>query len=117
MSEKVSSWFRKERTEGLTDGIFAMVMTILVLSLVVPTITGPNASATLQADIGGLLPDLFAYVITFIFLGVLWISHQNMFSHIENIDLKTTWINLLLLLSVGLAPFSTRCLADTLCSP
>jgi uncharacterized membrane protein len=107
---KVSSWFRKDRTEGLTDGIFATVMTILVLSLVVPTITGPNASTTLQADVYGLLPNLFAYIITFIFLGVLWISHQNMFSHIENIDLSVTWINLLLLLSVGLAPFSTALL-------
>ncbi|MGE5575173.1 MAG: TMEM175 family protein, partial [Ignavibacteria bacterium] len=86
------------------------VMTILVLSLVVPTISGPNASATLQADLYGLIPDLFAYIITFIFLGVLWISHQNMFNHIENIDLKTLWINLLLLLSVGLAPFSTALL-------
>ncbi len=110
MEKKVSSWFRKDRTEGLTDGIFATVMTILVLSLVVPTISGPNASETLQADIYGLIPDLFAYIITFIFLGVLWISHQNIFSHIDNLDLKLLWINLLLLLSVGLAPFSTALL-------
>ena len=110
MTKKVSSWFRKDRTEGLTDGIFATVMTILVLSLVVPTISGPNASETLQADIYGLIPDLFAYIITFIFLGVLWISHQNIFSHIDNLDLKLLWINLLLLLSVGLAPFSTALL-------
>ena len=109
MSKK-GSWFKKDRAEGLTDGIFATVMTILVLSLVVPTITGPNASATLQADVLGLVPDLFAYIITFVFLGVLWISHQNMFSHIENVDLKTLWINILLLLSVGLAPFSTALL-------
>lgn len=68
---KVSSWFKKDRTESLTDGIFATVMTILVLSLVVPTITGPNTSATLQSDILGLLPDLVSYIITFIFLGVL----------------------------------------------
>jgi uncharacterized membrane protein len=110
MNKKASSRFRKDRTEGLTDGIFATVMTILVLSLVVPTITGPNASTTLQADLYGLIPNLFAYIITFIFLGVLWISHQNIFGHIENIDLKTLWINLLLLLSIGLAPFSTALL-------
>ncbi len=109
MSKKESR-FRKDRTEGLTDGIFATVMTILVLSLVVPTITGPNASATLQSDLYALIPDLFAYIITFIFLGLLWISHQNMFHHIENIDLKTLWINIILLLSVGLAPFSTALL-------
>ena len=110
MSEKVSSWFRKERIEALTDGLFATVMTILVLSLVVPTVTGPNASATLQADVYGLIPDLFAYTVTFIFLGVLWISHQNMFSHIVTIDLRVLWINILLLLSVALSPFSTALL-------
>ena len=104
------SWFKKDRTEALTDGIFATVMTILVLSLVVPTITGSNASSTLQADIANLLPDLFAYVITFLFLGVLWVSHQNMFIHIETVDLRTLWINILLLLSVGLAPFTTALL-------
>lgn len=110
MTEKVSSWFRKDRTESLTDGIFATVMTILVLSLVVPTVTGPNASATLQADVYNLIPDLLAYIVTFIFLGVLWISHQNMFSHIEIIDLRVLWINIFLLLSVALAPFSTALL-------
>jgi uncharacterized membrane protein len=110
MSEKVSTWFRRDRTEALTDGIFATVMTILVLSLVVPTVTGPNTSATLQVDIYNLIPDVLAYIITFIFLGVLWISHQNMFSHIITIDLKTLWINILLLLSVALSPFSTALL-------
>jgi uncharacterized membrane protein len=110
MNKKVFSRFRKDRVEGLADAIFATVMTILVLSLVVPTITGPNASATLQADILGLVPDLLAYIITFIFLGVLWISHQNMFEHIENIDLRTLWVNILLLLMVGLTPFSTALL-------
>jgi uncharacterized membrane protein len=110
MSKKGSSWFRRDRTEALTDGLFATVMTILVLSLVVPTVTGPNTAATLQADVYGLIPDVLAYIVTFIFLGVLWISHQNMFSHIITIDLRTLWVNILLLLSVALAPFSTALL-------
>lgn len=102
--------FSKDRAEALTDGIFATVMTILVLSLVVPTITGPNASATLRADLYALIPDMFAYIITFIFLGVLWISHQNIFSHIEKVDRRLLWVNILLLLSVALSPFSTALL-------
>jgi uncharacterized membrane protein len=109
-AKKGSSRFKKDRAEALSDGLFATVMTILVLSLVVPTITSPNIEGTLEADLMGLLPDLFAYIITFIFLGVLWISHQNMFSHIENIDLGILWVNILLLLSVGLTPFSTALL-------
>jgi uncharacterized membrane protein len=107
---KASYGFTRKRIEALADGLFATVMTILVLSLVVPTITGPNAEATLEADLIGLLPDFFAYIITFIFLGVLWISHQNMLSHIEVVDLKVIWINILLLLSIALTPFSTALL-------
>jgi uncharacterized membrane protein len=107
---KASYGFTRDRIEALADGLFATVMTILVLSLVVPTITGPNAEATLEADLYGLLPDFFAYIITFIFLGVLWISHQTMLSHIEIVDLKVLWINILLLLSIALTPFSTALL-------
>ncbi len=109
MTKKVSR-FNRERIEALADGLFATVMTILVLSLVVPTITGPSTEATLEADLYGLLPDFFAYMITFIFLGILWISHQNVLSHIEVFDLKVLWINILLLMSIGLAPFSTALL-------
>ncbi len=81
MTEDVSPYFRKDRMETLADGIFATVMTIIVLTLVVHTITGSKASPTLEADLYGLLPDLFAYIITFIFLGIPWISHQNALSH------------------------------------
>jgi uncharacterized membrane protein len=110
MTKDIQSYFRKDRIEALADGIFATVMTILVLSLVVPTVTGANTSTTLQADVIGLLPDLFSYIITFIFLGMLWIGHQSSLSHIAKFDLKTMWINILLLLSVALVPFSTALL-------
>jgi uncharacterized membrane protein len=110
MPPKNSYGFTRDRIETLADGLFATVMTILVLSLVVPTITGPSTEATLEADLYGLLPDFFAYIITFVFLGVLWISHQNMLRHIEVVDLKVLWINILLLMSIALAPFSTALL-------
>ena len=105
-----SSFFNKARTEALADGIFATVMTILVLSLVVPTITGSTGSAGLEAYLYGLLPDLFAYVITFIFLGVIWIGHQSSLSHITRIDRTILWVNLLQLMGVGLIPFATALL-------
>lgn len=110
MTAKVSSVFRRERIESLADGIFATVMTILVLSLVVPTVTGMNSAATLQADLFKLLPDLFAYVLTFIFLGVLWIGHQSSLSHITKFDLRILWLNIFLLMGVGLIPFTTALL-------
>ena len=110
MTEKPTPYFRKDRTEALADGIFATVMTILVLSLVVPTITGANASGSLQATLSGLLPDLIVYVFTFVYLGMLWIGHQNALSHITRIDLRILWLNILLLLGVAVIPFSTALL-------
>ena len=110
MTEKVSSGFRRDRTEALADGIFGTVMTILVLSLVVPTITGMNTAITLQNDLVKLLPDLFAYAMTFIFLGVLWIGHQSALSHISRFDLRILWVNIFLLMGVGLIPFTTALL-------
>ena len=104
------SFFSKARTEALADGIFATVMTILVLSLVVPTVTGTMGSGSLESTLYGLLPDLFAYIITFIFLGVLWIGHQSSLSHVAKIDLRLLWVNILLLLGVGLIPFTTALL-------
>lgn len=96
--------------EALADGIFATVMTILVLSLVVPTITGSMGTTGLQTALYNLIPDLFAYVITFILLGVLWIGHQASFSHITRIDRRLLWVNLLQLMGVGLIPFATALL-------
>lgn len=110
LTGKVSSGFRRDRTEALADGIFATVMTILVLSLVVPTITGMNTAATLLSDLYRLLPDIFAYIITFIFLGVLWIGHQSTLSHITKFDLRIIWFNIILLMGVGLIPFTTALL-------
>lgn len=110
MAGKVSSGFRRDRTESLADGIFATVMTILVLSLVVPTVTGANEEMILQSDLFRLVPDLFAYGITFIFLGILWIGHQSSLSHITKMDLRVLWLNILLLMGVGLIPFSTALL-------
>ena len=105
-----STFFSKARTEALADGIFATVMTILVLSLVVPTITGSVDSAGLAASLYNLLPDLFAYVITFILLGVIWIGHLSSLSHITKIDRRLLWVNLLQLMGVGLIPFTTALL-------
>ncbi len=105
-----STFFSKTRMEALADGIFATVMTILVLSLVVPTITGSMGTTGLQTALYNLIPDLFAYVITFILLGVLWIGHQASFSHITRIDRRLLWVNLLQLMGVGLIPFATALL-------
>jgi hypothetical protein len=67
----------KERLEALTDGIFDTVMTVLVLSLSVPVIASGATNAEVAADIETLVPNILAYVLGFLLLAVLWISHDN----------------------------------------
>ena len=102
--------FGKQRAENLTDGIFATVMTILVLSLVVPVITSGDVSDILTADLFGLFPNILTYVMSFLVLGTLWIGHNNIFRYLEKAERKVQWINLIFLLSIGMIPFTTALL-------
>jgi uncharacterized membrane protein len=80
----------KGRLEALTDGIFATVMTVLVLSLSVPVIasniTGSELSSDVVVDIEALWPNILGYVLSFLLLAVLWISHHSVFHYVTRLD-------------------------------
>ena len=97
----------KERLEALTDGIFATVMTVLVLSLSIPVIAPGATNAEVAFDIGMLVPNILAYVLGFLLLAVLWISHHNIFHYMTRVDRPLLWLNTLFLLTIGFLPFST----------
>jgi len=97
----------KERLEALTDGIFATVMTVLVLSLSVPVIANGSTNAQVATDIETLGPNILAYVLGFLLLAVLWISHHNIFHYMTRVDRPHLWLNTLFLLTIGFLPFST----------
>jgi uncharacterized membrane protein len=104
----------KGRVEALTDGIFATVMTVLVLSLSVPVITGPLTNTELNLDlfraVEGLFPDLLGYVLSFLLLAVMWVSHHSVFHFISRMDRPLLWMNIIFLLTIGFVPFSTALL-------
>ena len=97
----------KERLEALTDGIFATVMTVLVLSLSVPVIASSATNADVTYDLGMLVPNILAYILGFLLLAVLWISHHNIFHYMTRVDRPLLWLNTLFLLTIGFLPFST----------
>jgi uncharacterized membrane protein len=97
----------KGRLESLTDGIFATVMTVLVLSLSIPTIINANNSVV-TSYVLGLGPIIISYVLSFLILGVFWYRHHIMFHFIERIDNTLLWLNMLFLLTIGFVPFSTE---------
>ena len=102
-----SDGLNKSRVESLTEGVFATAMTILVLNLVVPVVTGPNVSSDLASDLLALWPNFLIYAISFITLGVIWIAHNQRFMYIHKINGKLIWVNIIFLLSVGILPFTT----------
>ncbi len=104
----------KGRLEALSDGIFATVMTVLVLSLSVPVIATPASGSELSADVAAsvvaLLPNILGYVLSFLLLAVMWVSHHNIFHYLKKVDRTLIWLNIIFLLSVGFVPFSTALL-------
>jgi uncharacterized membrane protein len=97
----------KARIEALTDGIFATVMTVLVLGLNIPQ--APSESI-LKDEIVILAPHILTYAFSFIVLGVYWIGHHNQFHYIKRTDRVFLWVNILFLLTIGFVPFSTSLL-------
>jgi uncharacterized membrane protein len=94
------------RIETLTDGIFAIAMTLLVLSIAVPTLQAPVTPAAFSAYVTSILPQIFIYVISFILLAVFWMNHH-IFYIIKHSNTTLLWINILWLMSIAIVPFST----------
>ena len=94
------------RIETLTDGIFAIAMTLLVLSIAVPTLQAPVTPAEVSAYVTSILPQIFIYVVSFILLAVFWMNHH-IFYIIKHSNTTLLWINILWLMSIAIVPFST----------
>lgn len=101
-----------KRIQALTDGVFAIAMTLLVLNLKVPTIPGGATSKMLPELVLELWPAFFNYALSFILLAIFWIVHHRQFRFIKAIDQKLLWINILGLMFIVLIPFSTSLIAE-----
>jgi uncharacterized membrane protein len=101
-----------ERLAALSDGIFAVAMTLLVLDLHVPLRDAVHDSRGLAAALLTLAPEFVAYLMSFITLGIFWVGQQTQLNHLERSDRSLSWIHLVFLFAVSLMPFSTRLLAE-----
>jgi uncharacterized membrane protein len=99
------------RIEALSDGVFAIALTVLVLNIQIPESDHPNAG-DLAAKLALLWPKFASYGMSFIMLGVLWIGHHFQFIYVRRSDRVLLWINLLFLLAITFLPFATGVLAN-----
>jgi uncharacterized membrane protein len=95
------------RIEALVDGVFAMMMTVIVLQIAVPR--GPEAA--LWHDLRALVPTLLTYALTFITLGALWFGNRTQSEFILRANHTLVWLSLGMVGLVALVPFSAALLA------
>ena len=96
---------KKIRLETFTDGVFAIIITIMVLELKIPH----------GSDLAALLPlkhTFYSYLLSFFFLSLYWIAHHHMFQAVDKINGQVIWANLNLLFWLSLIPFATGFMGD-----
>jgi uncharacterized membrane protein len=101
----------KARIEAFSDAVIAVAITLLALDLHVPDPAGPGS---LAHRLGEQWPSYAAYVVSFLTIGVIWINHHAMLQRLVRVDHAILVLNLLLLLTIGVLPFSTALMAEYL---
>ena len=101
-----------ERLAALSDGIFAVAMTLLVLDIHIPSAEGIHSEAALLHALAGLAPQWIAYLMSFLTLGIFWAGQQTQLNHIREGSRDLTWIHLAFLFTITLMPLTTRLLAE-----
>ena len=95
----------KGRLEAFSDGVIAIIITIMVLDLKVPHEGGWRA-------LGPLIPVFLSYVLSFVFLGIYWSNHHHLFQAVQRVDGRILWANLHLLFWLSLTPFVTAWMGE-----
>jgi len=101
-----------ERLAALSDGIFGVAMTLLLLELHVPAKELVHSEGALRHALVLLAPQLLVYLMSFLTLGIFWVGQQTQLNHLERSERHFTWLHLAFLFLVTLMPFSTRLLIE-----
>ena len=96
-----------DRVVALSDGVFAIIITILVLEIAVPE---DLSEQSLLGALDDLRPTLVAWVISFLLTGMFWVAHRDLFARVCVVNRDLVWLNLLFLLPVSLIPFASSVL-------
>ncbi|MGH9076398.1 MAG: TMEM175 family protein [Acidimicrobiales bacterium] len=97
------------RLEAFSDGVFAIAITLLVL-----TIAQPGDYRRLGHSLAGQWPALAAYVVSFAVIGIMWLNHHTLVSHVRQVDRRLILYNLVLLMTIGFLPYPTGVFGEAL---
>ncbi len=110
----------KSRIEALSDGVFSITMTLLVLKLEVPSVMHEMhhfSNSDMLSQLLGMWPDFGTYVVTFLIAGGFWFLHHLSFHFVRHTNGALLWINLIFLMLVSLLPFSAGLMSHLLIHP
>jgi len=110
-SDAMDPGLTTNRIETLTDGIFAIAMTLLVLNIHLPE-AGTTHQPELYALVIGQSRLFYNYALSFILLAIFWIVHHQQFHYIKRTDRRHIWLNIFILMFICLMPFSTSLSGD-----
>jgi uncharacterized membrane protein len=102
----------KERVETFSDGVFAIILTLLVLELHVPSVPDHASLAQYMQAMAPLVPKIISFVLTFFIIAIHWVGHHYLFRHIRQTPLGIVWLNNILLLWLCFLPFPTAMFGD-----
>ena len=100
----------KTRLEAFSDGVFAIIITIMVLEIKVP-------AGTTWQSLKSLIPVMMSYVLSFLFVGIYWVNHHHLLHTINKVNGAILWANIHLLFWLSLVPVVTDWMGDTHFAP
>ncbi len=105
-------WMTTSRIETLVDGIFAIAMTLLILSLAVPEVSRPLTDTVINNVLSSLYPKFYVFVLSFILLALFWTMHHRAFHYIKKADNIFLWLNIIWLLFIVMVPFTQTLIGE-----
>lgn len=101
-----------ERLNALSDGLFAIAMTLIVLDIRIPPSGAIHSETQLLGALAALAPQIATYLMSFLTLGIFWVGQQAQLGHFKQADRNLTWIQLAFLAAVAALPFTTHLLSE-----
>jgi uncharacterized membrane protein len=108
---------RLNRIEALSDGVFAIVATLLVLELTVPALREPASAPELGHHLRALFPKLLSWLISFIIICKFWLNHHHILGLARHANYAMVWLNSLFLMSQSFIPFPTALMGEYPANP
>lgn len=110
--DKPNFYIEPSRIQDWTDGIFAFSMTLLIVSVTIPEITGYVSEEILKNKLLDMVPTFLTFIMSFVLIAIFWMVHHKQFQSITKSNDTLIWINVVMMLLVVFMPFSTNLIDD-----